>query len=106
MERIKTDEELKQIAKDLYAGRIFSDRHVPIPRDIIIVFALRLFEDIGIREKMISKEIFFIYEYMDKASPRSLNGMPMFTSFHSLNEIDFHRMVKFHDKIVKAMDEI
>lgn len=39
-------------------------------------------------------EIAVIYEYMDKALPRSINGYPCFTSFHVLNRADWERARK------------
>ena len=35
---MKTDEELKKVAEDLHAGRIFSDRHIEDPHDLRMVF--------------------------------------------------------------------
>ena len=81
----KTDDELKGIAKDLWAGRIFSDRHINSLKDdsnvLGMVFMPMVFISNETRKKLSNLKVSFIYEYLDKASPRSINGMPVFVPF-------------------------
>lgn len=79
----RTSEDLKQIAIDLQAGRIFTNRHIPNPNDIGMVFMVLMFMDQ--KDQYIPESIGLVFEYYSKAMPRSINGMPMFTSMHYLN---------------------
>jgi hypothetical protein len=78
-------EDLKQIARDLQAGHIFTDRHMNEHdrRNVGMVFMVLMFMDA--KDQYIPESIGMVYEYMSKAMPRSINGMPMFTSMHYLN---------------------
>ena len=97
----KTDAEIKQLAIDLYGGSIFTDRQCP-PESLPMVFmpiALGAFkEDFDINK------IGLIYEYIDKAGPRSINGMPCFMSFRWINRDDFDRVVVKFNEVKNAMD--
>ena len=98
--------DLKQIALDLYAGKIFCDRHCTNDNEIRMVFMpLSLMKPEQVQE-LADKKVAFIYEYIDKAGPRSVNGMPMFMSFRVLTEDQFNRMSKFHEAIINAVDEV
>jgi hypothetical protein len=59
-----TEEEIKKLAKDIYTGLVFTDRHIQVASPGMI------------------------YEYMDKAGPMSINGMPMFCSFRFISQED------------------
>lgn len=100
----KTDEELKQIAKDLWAGKIFSDRHIP-PGDshmMLSVFMPFVFMDKKTLKDMQREKIDFVYEYLDKAGPRAINGMPMFMSCRILTKPETKKMFEYYEKF-KAM---
>jgi hypothetical protein len=88
----KTSEQIKQIALDYMAGRLFCSDQVQNINDMPMVFMVLLFlpeEDLkDLREGKIT----FAYEYMDQASPRSINGMPMFYSAKFLDHEDRKRM--------------
>ena len=95
---MRTDEELKQIAVDIYEGRIFTDRSISEGCDAGMVFLpviLGAFKD---ESEEGLKDIKLIFEYMDKAGPRSINGMPMFFSCQVLRTDDFKKMSEYFDK--------
>jgi len=107
----KTDEELKQIAQDLWAGKIYTDRHIPeqeMPYALATVFMPLALMHPDDREKLFTGENkpTLIYEYLDKAGPRSVNGMPGFFSFHCLNEEETERMFRYYTAIQEAMDAL
>lgn len=104
----KTDEELKTIAKDLWAGKIFTDRHCKRERDLELVFMLLPLASREELEKLakIVGEHGMLYEYIDQAMPTSVNGMPCFLSLKLLSSEEFERMSKFYDKIKEAMEGI
>jgi hypothetical protein len=130
----RKDDELKEIAKCLYHGTIFSDRHLKyynqylIP-NIFMPLALGAFPDItwdmetregkiinlilydlepeyNKRRDEYKKNIGFIYEYIDKAGPRGINGFPIFMSFNILSIDDTDRMFKYYEKYKEIQEKI
>jgi len=103
---MKTDEELKKIGEDLHAGRIFSDQHIENPEDLKMVFMVLALADADFFKKMQEDEISFIYEYIDKAGPRSINGMPSFLSHHALTKAETAKMFEYYNKIKAAVESV
>lgn len=106
----KTDEELKGVAKDLWAGRIFSDRHINSLKDnpsvLGMVFMPMIFMDNKSRKKLADLKVNFIYEYMNKASPRAVNGMPIFFSCRILTESETKKMFEYYEKFKQIADTL
>ena len=44
---------------------------------------------------MRDRDIIHIYEYYDKAGPRSVNGMPCFMSHREISKNDWEKIVKY-----------
>lgn len=83
-----TDEDIKKLADDIYKGLVFTDRHIQNPDDVPRVFIpLVLLKKEQIEELNV-RSIGMIYEYIDKAGPMSINGMPMFLSLRMLSQED------------------
>ena len=106
----KSYEELKQIAKDMVAGKIFTDRQIPKTTPLHLVFMPFVFMEEKQRTKLTDqiekKEIYMIYEYLEKAGPRAINGMPTFMSCNMLSKTETDIMLDYFKKIKKALDEI
>lgn len=105
----KTDDELKQIAQDLWAGKIYSDRHIPEeqgPKALQMVFMPLSFMHPDDLKKFSEAKPAFVYEYIDKAGPRSCNGMPNFFSFQYLDEAETERMFEYFNAVQKAMEDL
>lgn len=130
----RTDDELKEIAKCLYHGTIFSDRHLKdynkhLLPNIFMPLALGAFQDISWdmesregkiinlilgdlepeyikRKEEYKKSIGFIYEYVDKAGPMAINGNPIFTSFNILSIDDTDRMFNYYEKYKELQEKI
>lgn len=101
----KTDLELKQIAADIYEGKIFTDRHIKNQKDLTFVFMpLMLGGFKNVPENDI-KKIGLIYEYLDKAAPRSINGMPCFTSLRFLLIDELDQVHDFLEQYKKMKDD-
>jgi len=102
---MKTDEELKKIALDLYSGKIFSDRHLNDPeKEIPLVFMIVGFmskEDI---KELESKEPVFVYEYLEKANKMGVNGYPTFFTMRYLNREEYNKMIGYHEKIKASIN--
>jgi hypothetical protein len=102
------DEELKQLAKDCVNGKIFSTDHIPKEdrSKVLSIFApIGLMDDAQYTE-FSRKKPEFIYEYLDKASPTSINGYPIFFSFRYLNKKEYDIFFDYYRKITSTIEEI
>ena len=103
----KTEKDLKQIAMDLFDGKIFSDRHISeneahMIGNVFMPIALGAFKDTPEEEL---KNIGMIYEYLSEAGPRSINGMPMFMSFRYLTKDEAKDMFVHYEAYKKLKEE-
>ena len=98
--RQMSDEQLRQLCIDIYAGKVFTDRHCNSPQDIGMVFMV-----VGLGGLNNDDEPEMIYEYLDKAGPRSVNGMPMFMSVNVMNRADFRAWLPMYIEYEKAQQE-
>lgn len=81
----KPEVDLGQLAWDIVAGQVFGswmlDGDPDLLRMIFLPLALMDAEGLG---KMKAADVVFLYEYLDQAGPRSVNGYPCFMSFKTL----------------------
>ena len=54
---------------------------------------------------MKEQNICLIYEYMNKAGPVGVNGMPVFMSMRCLNREDTEQMLRYYGEAQKMRDE-
>lgn len=98
----KTDAELETLAWDVVSRRVFGSWDIPDPPDVSMVFMVLALMKPEHAAQLRENKIAHCYEYMDKASPRSVNGMPCFFSAQFLNEDDAGKLrVR-----VEALEEI
>lgn len=85
-----SDDELREFIDAFVSGRIFTSNHVPEGHGdlIAMVFMPIAF---GAVTPETAEEIGLVYEYLDKAGPRSINGMPIFFSCRLLHKKDWER---------------
>lgn len=102
----KTDEELKQIALDIIKGNIFGSHCLSDLTDAPSVFMALNFLSKEDLDGMQKANIIFFYEYLDKAGPRSVNGMPMFYSCNMLNLEDYNKLAEYSEAFRKAIDSV
>ena len=98
---MKTDQELKQLAADIYENKVFTDRHLQErERDhqVGLTFYPVLFGAFDDMKEEEQKEISMLYEYMDKAASRSCNGHPIFMSVRFLTKKEHERMNYFYEE--------
>lgn len=99
----KTDEEIKELAKAIWAGQVFTSMHLKNPEDtsrVFMILGLMSGEQI---KSLQDERISFVYEYLDEAGPRSINGLPMFLSAKYLNVDDHQRVDVEYNKILEVM---
>ena len=106
MYKTLTNEEAAQLAKDIYSGHVFTDRHVTPPQDLSLVFMVLVFTPPEEIEKIKANPPGLTYEYMDKALPRSINGMPCFMSCHMIDKESARLVAAKYDAVVDAMEAI
>lgn len=102
----RTDEELKEIAKGIFDGSIFTSDMMRRIEDLPHVFMpVGLMED-DYRKNLAEAKPHLFYEKMHRRAPLGVNGMPMFFSFSWLNKEDTERMYEFYKKIKDAYDNL
>lgn len=91
----KPEQELRALAVDLAEDKIFTDRHLPEHErhNFSLVFMVFIF----MSQEQINRmdDLGLVYEYIDKAGPRSVNGMPIFMSACYLNKHDTALLFQF-----------
>lgn len=94
-------EELVQVARDYINQKIFSDRHIGpndqnLAMNIFLPFALMEKKD---ADRLHKRGVAMIYEYLDKAGSRSINGYPMFMSFRLIYKDEWPIFYEAYQKI-------
>jgi hypothetical protein len=105
----QTEENLKALAKDIAMGKVFTDQHISPgerPRIIGSVFLILVLGALKDYSEEAINDIGMIYEYYDKASPRSVNGYPMFFSCAILNSKDAAYVWKRYEEVKQLLEGI
>lgn len=102
----KTKDELNRIAEDLHAGRIFCDRHCERVEDVRSVFMIIALMDREQLQQLGEDGVGLVYEYLDRAGPISVNGLPTFLSMKLLNRDDTEYVIDRVEKIKQALAAI
>lgn len=92
---MKTEQELKQLAIDIVAGKVFGSWCLKDPDDAMMVFMCIIFLSPEQRKEMEKEGVVHLYEYLDKANPRSVNGLPTFMSMQLLTKNELEILLPF-----------
>ena|SRR5271157_157264 len=105
---MKTDEQLKQLAKDIFTGLVFTNNHIPPddPMALGIVFMPLVMMNDEQQAEFTAKQPGMVYEYLDKAGPREMNGLPMFTSLQFITVDEYEKLRVFYDEIKAAPPKV
>ena len=95
----RTSNELFEIAQGMVEGHIFSSLHLPRPEDALSVFMPLMFLDEETAEIWKDDPPEVLFEYLHKAGPRAINGMPCFMSFQFLDKTDTEKLLSMCQKI-------
>jgi hypothetical protein len=98
--RLHSDEALQKLASDIKSGLVFTSWMIR-NSDVITVFMPLLFLNKEQLSDLQKKKVVHFYEYLSKASPRAINGNPIFTSMYHLAQGD----VDYIQYMVKALVE-
>jgi hypothetical protein len=84
-------EDLRKFVLEFMGGAIYTSAQVHRIEDVPMVFMPILFGLFKDWTEDDMKQVGVIWEYYDKALPRSINGMPVFTSCHLMHVEDWKR---------------
>jgi hypothetical protein len=98
-----TDQEIKTLAEDIYKGMVFTDRHVDRQEDISSIFMPLMLMGKDLIDGLQKNPPGMIYEYMERAEPRTINGMPIFMSFKMVSVGDTKKVFDHYHKIKEAV---
>lgn len=94
----KTENELREIAQDMYEKRIFSTRH--LPKEDMRFLAHIFLPLAAIKQKdivfLMQNKITFFYEYYAVASSKCIGGYPQFASLRFLMPDEDERMTQYY----------
>lgn len=100
-----SDAELKKLALDVQAGAVFGTWNLRDQANEtgMVFMPIMLLDAIQVKQLQIDGVV-HLYEYIHKASPRSVNGYPMFMSFGTLNADETTRL-QAHIKVLQDMEK-
>lgn len=105
---MRSREELVKIGKDMAQGLIFTSNHIREHdmQDVASIFMPLLFMDEKTAEEFKQTNPFVLFEYLDKAGPRSMNGYPTFFSMGHMNKEEWGVVWEIYEKTIKALEEV
>jgi hypothetical protein len=86
-----SEDDLRKFVDGAVSGRLFTSAQVADGRLMQSVFMPIFFGVFADWTEEEVKEVGVIWEWMDQAGPRSINGMPMFMSMRLMNKEDWKR---------------
>lgn len=101
----RPDEDLKRIASDLAHGKIFTTQHqylIDHPDNISTVFMPLSFMKPEDSKEFWEKRPGMLFEALENANSRSVDGLPIFFSMQVLNEADAKKVFDYYQEIKKA----
>lgn len=87
-----TEEAVTKLARELVTNLVFMSDQLRSGRDVMTAFMVLNFANKGLLNQWKRRGITHVYEYYSKALPRSINGMPCFTSCYPINATDYKRV--------------
>lgn len=102
---LMTEEEMGKLARDMAMEKVFTNLHVPeedsgMLKSIFMVAALGGLADVD------AKQIGMIYEYLDRAGPRSVNGYPIFMSLRMVHREQVGPLMERVGQISRMLEEV
>lgn len=101
--RSRTETELIALARALATNLIFTDRHCRTVEEIGIAFMPIGMGALHECAESFRNDIGLIFEYLDKAGPRSINGLPCFFSAHYVSKSDTKILMEHYTQMHNAL---
>lgn len=104
----KSEKQIKELALDIYEGRVFCDRHIAGFKDrniatVAMVFTpLALFTEAQMKD-FLANDPAMIYQYTNQAGPKSPGNVPVFKSFRFLNSHDTKLVMAEFNRLQEAL---
>ena len=97
-----TEQELRQLALDMVEGKVFGTWDLPEDHQHLIgnIWMVLILGGADI----LTDDVAHVYEYLDKAGPRSVNGYPIFWSCRVLTKEDAKKLSPLIDKLEKQRE--
>ena len=105
---VMTPEEIKELATDTFKEKVFFSTMLQEGQEHLLtsVFMPVMFMDNKQIKDVEEKNIVAFYEYFEKATPRSINGYPMFMSMHMINKEDLTEVQELIKKLQDATNAV
>jgi len=89
---MRTKKELKKLAEDIFDGRVFGTWELRKGEEKLIPM---IFMVVAFAPGKIPKDTVHLFEYMENAMPRGVNGKPMFMSCRILTKKELPIVQKY-----------
>lgn len=104
---MKSKEEIWQLANDIIENKVWtSEFHCKSREDVGMTFPILSLIHPDQVKQMIDIDPAMVYQYIEKAGPRSINGMPMFLSCEYLGNEDFQTLKTLLKKISEGKEKL
>ena len=101
-----SEEDVRNLALALFHGEIFTDRHCKTPDEVLSVFAVLALADEALLKDIGEDKPGMVYEYLEKACPLSVNGLPVFLSCNFLSQDDTRQVHSLLRRLSQAEERI
>lgn len=98
--------ELKKLALDIYKKQIFGTWQIKDPDMVGSVFMVVAFMDSKMAKQLETENIVHFCEYLNKAGPMSVNGMPTFFSMQTISKSEWDIIVPIIEELQKTESEL
>lgn len=97
--KIRTDEELRQLALDIVEGKVFGSWMVPNDEGMTAFRIITMFLGPDDYARMRERKVVGLFEYLDKAGPLSVNGLPSFMSMQLIYQVEVDRLNTYIEQL-------
>lgn len=101
----KTEDELKQLARDWMAGKLFFSTMVRNVNDLPAVFMILALMTPEQRQECAEARYEVVYEYLDKCGPMTVNGYPTFFSAGFLTAPEYEKVRLYKQAADQAVEK-
>ena len=104
---MRTDKELKQLAVDMLADKIFTNAHIREGDEKLLgsIFMPIMLIDQKQRDILEAKDVNVLFEYYSE-SRSSINGYPVFMTMKYMNNDEWKVVTEYYEKLKAAINEV